>query len=715
MKFCPNCQSQYPDDANFCPQETCATPQGPRRLEPIAAAPAAPRYEMDDRLGGSRSGEVFRARDTQSGATVVYKLAAPASLPSVAVFERALRELKQLQRAQNPHLARVVDFGKDPDGRLFIVTDFVDGQPLDRVIAGSGPLPLDRAKKIIAQIGEALLEGQKVGVVHHDLSAKNVLVTSDDNVKLINFVVPATAGGTVLGVPEYLSPEQAEGKLVDQRSNTYSLGGILMLLLTGQPPFPPGDPMATLQQVLQGEVTPPSRRAEGLTPEIDRVVLKAMDKSPNRRPLTMRQFLTDVTGLVALGAAPVGANAGVGFAKTMLFSGGSPEVQKLVNQAVAARASVGNNATAGFAPAPAATAADSSVTPPPIGAAPAVGARRTHGAAIAATVVSLPAAKLPGSAVSTAPGSSPSPTSSRGDSGPVAATPPPVAFTPPPQQMPAAAASASAPSPKPAAGGTFRETLWFKKGDVDQMVADARARVEAAKAKGVPVVEPEVPVAPEEEAKPLDERYVDDGTVTAEDRKKFSLRSGATSTALPTVGSGAVVPGDRMSDSEMVGQIGGGKRTMIIVGAVAVALGVGVMVYMLMRSGKSVEKSVEAITPAPIATQPVPPPAAEPPPPAPAPPAPKAPAPVATKDKDGDEQAPAPKAAKRRRRPRSTSRPRRARARSPASRSSVVHVDVPVHAYSRRSTAAVTARVTSSRAGLASMTTARGLPATSAR
>jgi hypothetical protein len=648
MKFCPNCQSQYPDDANFCPQESCATPQGPRRLEPIVAASAGPRYEMGDRLGGARSGDVFRARDTQSGATVVYKVAAPASLPSTATFERALRELKQLQRAQNAHLARVLDFGRDPDGRLFIVTDFVDGEPLDRMIAANGPLPLDRAKKIVAQIGEALLEGQKVGVVHHDLSAKNVLIASDDSVKLINFVVPCAAGGAVLGVPEYLSPEQAEGKLVDQRSNTYSLGGILLLLLTGQPPFASGDPATTLQQVLQGEMIPPSRRVDGLTPEIDRVVLKAMDKSPNRRPLTMRQFLTDVTGLVALGAAPAGA--GVGFAKTMLFSGGSPEVQKLVNQAVAARGGNNNaNASLGMpvAAAPSATPADSGVTPPPTGASVPAGARRTHGAAIAATVVSLPAAKLPGSAVSTASGSSASPSSFRGDSGPIAATPPPVSVTPPPHQM--SAAAGPAPSPKPAAGGTFRETLWFKKGDVDQMVADARARVEAAKAKGAPVVEPEAPVAPEEEAKPLDERYVDDGSVTAEDRKKFSLRSGATSTALPTVASGAVVPGDRMSDSEMVGQIGGGKRTLIIVGAVGVALAIGVTVYMLMRGGKNVEKSAEALTPAPIATQPSPS-AAEPPSPGPTPPAPKAPAPVAAKDpgqgKASDDAAPAAKTAK---------------------------------------------------------------------
>ena len=641
MKFCPICNSQYPDDANFCPQETCATPQGPRRLEMVAAAqPAAPRYEMDDPLGGSRSGEVFRARDSQTGATVVYKLAAPASLPTPAAFERSLRELKQLQRAQNAHLARVIDFGRDASGRLFIVSEFVDGQPLDRMVAANGPVPLDRAKKIIAQIGEALLEGQKVGVVHHDLSAKNVLITANDDVKLINFVVPVAVGGNVLGVPEYLSPEQAEGKLVDQRSNTYSLGGLLLLLLSGQPPHSGGDDAATLQQVLHGELVPPSRRIDGLTPEVDRVVLKAMDKSPNRRPLTMRQFLTDVTGLVALGAAPAGG-AGVGFAKTMLFSGGSPEVQRLVQQAVAARG--GGNAAPAFAAAPA-TPADSGVTPPPANAAAAVGPRRTHGAAIAATVVAMPAAKVPGmgsAGVPTAPGSSPSP--SMRDSGPSAATPPPVAATPPPQHLQAP----SGPTPKPAAGGTFRETLWFKKGDVDQMVADARARVEAARAKGVAVPEPEVVAAAtieEEVAKPLDERYVDDGSVTTEDRKKFSLRSGATSTALPTVG--GQVPGERMSDTEMMGEIGGGKRIVIIVGAVAVALAIGVTLFMVLRGGKNVEKSAEALTPAPIATQPAPPPTPTPPPAAEPTEAPPAKAPVAAKDKIKDDAAAAPKASK---------------------------------------------------------------------
>jgi len=642
MKFCPNCQSQYPDDANFCPQEGCATGQGPRRLEPLQAAPAAPppRYEPEAQLGGSRSGEVFRARDNQTGQTVAYKLVARASLPTTATLERAQRELKQLQRAQSPRLARVLDFGKDADGRLFIASELCDGQPLDQLVASAGPLPLDRAKAIVAKIGEALLEGQKVGVVHHDLSPKNVLVSGSDEVKVINFVAPVAVSETVFGVAEYLSPEQAEGKLVDQRSNTYSLGGILMLLLSGRPPVSGADTGAILDQVTKGELVPPSRRLEGnttLTPEIDRIVLKAMDKSPNRRPLTMRQFLTEVSGMVALGAAPAAGGAGVGFAKTMLFSGGSPDVQKLVQQAIAARGGAAASPAAAAAPAPApapepapayaATPTPGAETPPP------AGPRRTHGAAIAATVVSMPAAKLPG-AGTPMPGSSPN------QSGQI--TPPPVSATPAPAAM--APGAGPAPTPKPAAGGNFRETLWFKKGDVDQMVAEARQRVEAARAKGIAVPDPEgevaAAVAAEVEAGPLDERYVDDGSVTTDDRKKFSLRSGATSTALPTVG--GAIPGERMSDAEVMAEVGGKKRITIIAIAVAIVALLGIWGWNKLKT-KDVAKNAAALTPTEIPTQ-APPPEGTPPP---APPAPSVAAvkpPAAAAAKDADE--PTPKAAR---------------------------------------------------------------------
>jgi hypothetical protein len=324
----------------------------------------------------------------------------------------------------------------------------------------------------------------------------------------------------------------------------------------------------------------------------------------------------------------------------MLFSGGSPEVQKLVQQAVAARGGATAAATAPAAaatPAPAATPPVEYAAPPAAadvgaGAGAPTGPRRTHGAAIAATVVSLPAARIPGLGT-------PIPGASPGGSGqftppPVSATPAPVAATPPPQGV------GPAPTPKPAAGGNFRETLWFKKGDVDQMVADARARVEAARAKGVAVSEADaeaaagavVPPVAEEGAKPLDEQYVDDGSLTADDRKKFSLRSGATSTALPTVG--GMIPGERMSDADVMGEIGGKKKLIILVIAAVVVVLLGIVVVKKLTA-KDVAKNAEALTPTTIPTGP---PAAPPAPPTPTPPAAVA-KPAAAAADEGDEPA----------------------------------------------------------------------------
>jgi protein kinase-like protein len=617
MKACPNCHSKYPDDANFCPQETCATPQGPRRLETVPAEPA-PRFQLTSKLGGGRSGEVWVARDSQTGDDVAYKLVTPEVLPTPAASERAQRELKQLQRAQNPHLARIVDFGRSGDGRLFVATELANGQPLDRLVQGAGALPVDRAKKIVAQIGEALLEGQKVGVVHHDLSAKNVLVGPDDAVKVINFVTPWPITDTIFGVPEYLSPEQAEGKLVDQRSNTYSLGAILQLMLTGQPPVSGGDVQTVLAQIIQGTVTPPSQLRQGLTPEIDRVVLKAMEKNSSRRPLTMRQFLAEVAGVVGLpagpAAAPTAGTKGAAFAKTMMFAGGAPEVQNLVNQAQAARDAA--NGAAAAAAASAAASLPKAPTPAPV-ADPAAAARRTHGAAVAATMMAIPSAA----------------------SGPLPGALPPA--EPRPAPTPAPAMQAAAPSGGGgggagagggggAAGGGggsggggggggagFRETLWFKKGDVEQMVAEAKAKAAAAAAKGKPA--PVVEEAPVEDVKPLEDRYKDDGSVTVEDRKKFSLRSGGTAAGLPVVG--GVVPGERMSDNEMINEIGGGKKIAII--GVAVAVVAIIVAVIMMSMHKKHDAAAAAEAPAAKAAEMA---AAAPAPAAPAAPAPAAPA-----------------------------------------------------------------------------------------
>jgi hypothetical protein len=607
-------------------------------LVPIADEPPA-RFTPSTAIGGSRSGEVWQAQDSQTGETVAYKLVSPAALPTPTAVERAQRELKQLMRSQSPRIARVLDCGKAPDGRIFIATELCGGEPLNHVIERSGPLSLERTKKIIAQIGEALLEGQKVGVVHHDLAPKNILIEGDDDVKVINFTVPVPLTDRIFGVAEFLSPEQADGKAADQRSNTYGLGALAVFMLTGAPPFSGATAQAVLEQVLRGEVQPPSQRRAELTPEIDRVILRAMDKNSSRRPLTLRQFLNEVSSM-HVGGAPAPASRPVAaLNRTIAYAGGAgaPDVRRLVAEATAARAEANGSgpavayspvaaAPAPAAPAPVITAAAAAtaptvktptvdpskqVTPPPLAATQrghGAGHGHAHGAAVAATMVALPASPA------VVPLGVPAQNRAPAAAAPAAAanhahsqvTPPPVAqprsepapaAAPERRAAPAAGAPAAAAQQAAQAGGqgaNFRETLWFKKGDVEQMVAEAKAK--AAGRTETPSGSHEVPV---EDGKPLEDRYVDDGSVTVEDRKKFSLRAGGTAAGVPVVAGG--MPGERMSDAEMINEIGGGKKTKVLAIAGIVAAAVIAVLFFTLKGKGEKPPAAPAAVPAPAA------------------------------------------------------------------------------------------------------------------
>lgn len=636
MKACPVCKTQYPDDANFCPQETCASESGPSRLQPLPVA-APQRFHVLGPLGGGASGEVSRARDGQSGTEVAYKIAAVAALPNPAAVDRAQRELRQLQRAVSEHIARVVEFGKTPDGRLFVVTELCSGQPLDRLIA-KGPLPLDRAKAIVAQVGEALLEGQKTGVVHRDVAAKNVLCDAAGGVKVINFSVPRPVSDRIFGVPESLSPEQAEGKPVDQRSNTYSLGAVLYHMLTGEPPFSGSDPKAVAEMHLKSEPRPPSKRRPdaGLGTDVDRVVMKALEKSSSRRHLTLRQFLAEVEGLgaarreaaaqVSPGAVAAafgggGASKDAGFAKTMMFGGGDAGPRlPTPPPVVVAPPPPGPASTPRPAPPSSASPLDTLPSAPPIPAvrADAIGPTEPAARTPAPVLVAPPPSPPPSPpAPPAAPPRMHQPSMLYGPTAPppdpamwdrlaaahpqIAAAglqppPPPSVPTPPPQSFvtpstdgppprgptppPQAAAAAGAAKKK---GGRFRETLWFKKGDVEEMVTEAKKKAALSGRE----TSDELPA---DDARPLEDRYVDDGSLTSEDRQKFSLRQGGTGAAQTMAPGRVVIPGERMTDQELMSEIGGGKRMKILVAACVVGVALLVVIILSVGGGKKDDK-----------------------------------------------------------------------------------------------------------------------------
>ncbi|MDX2022174.1 MAG: serine/threonine-protein kinase [Deltaproteobacteria bacterium] len=606
MKICPNCKKTYEDEANFCPEEACATDDGPRRLE-MAGGAAKGRFVPQERIGGGRTGEVWRALDSQTGATVALKILDATMMANPVTAGRVDRELRQLMRVDNAHVVRVLDVGKLPDGRVYSANELVSGSETLATVLRRGAMPLQAAKQLLAQIGEGLLEAQKAGLVHRDLAPKNILIDSAGQVKIGNFALAVPVDDKLAGVAEYASPEQAQGKPVDQRSNTYSLACIFYHLITGEPPFAGTDPKAIFELHASSlPLAPSQRRPEAsLGPDVDRVVLKALDKNSSKRPLTLRLFLNEVDSLTVAAPAAVAGKTdagGVGFAKTMLFAGGQAEVQQMVQKAIAQRQAAQGGPAPVAAPAPAPTPPPVVVptpspvvmpTPSPVAAAPA------------------PAARVPQAAdgsAAQAPRLTPPPVTPN----PLEAPQAPVMPIAKPAAAPSAAAATGAAGGK---GAAFRETLWFKKGDVEQMVADAKAKVAAAGGA------PEKLEAPED-IRPIEDRYVDDGSVSTDDRKKFSLRTGGTATALPTVGK--FVPGEKMSEEEMAGELAPGRKMGVIIG-VGVAVVIAVLAAVLLMGGKKKEMPAPAAA-APAAAAPAP--AAAPPPPAP-PPAPPAAAPAA--------------------------------------------------------------------------------------
>jgi hypothetical protein len=577
MKLCPKCQKQYSDDANFCPVD--AARLVPLESQAAAADPIAAKFHLGGRLGGSRTGTVYRATDKATGLAAAVKIIAPSVVALPGLAQRLERELKQLERVHSAGVAKVLASGKRGDDS-WVALELLDGaQTLAETIAARGPISLDHASQLIEVIGEALIEAAQVGVVHRDLAPKNILLAGND-IKLINFSLPVPISEKVPGVPEFVAPEQHDGKPVDQRSNLYSLGALYYFVLTGQP----------VQVDDTGAVRPPSLLAPVPGP-VEAVILRALDKSPTKRFLTVRQFIDEVGRVMR--SAPDGR------ATQAMGRVGKPRaelVQTLLGvRAVDAVRSAAVASAAPSAPVPSTVVGFAGPSPGGAGAAPAVAS--TLGATVGSGPATWPAhmgpemlAPLSSPAPSDhspwAPPSAPSspPSSGLGPSGhapvtpvapvvaaPVAATVPaaPVISSPLPA-APILGESSGKKSGKPRddSRGKFRETMWFKKGELDAQAAQAAAEERAKTGKDVS--------NDKADSLPLDERYKDDGSLSRSDKEKYSLRTGGTS-MMPRLRESGSHAGasNKVSEDSLIDEMKGGRNKIfafIAIGLVAIVL-----------------------------------------------------------------------------------------------------------------------------------------------
>ena len=252
----------------------------------------AGRYRLDTSIGRGAMGEVWRAYDeTLSRAVALKLLLAQGSDPTAA--SRFRLEAQTAGRLHHPHVVGVLDFGEHED-QLFLVMELVEGDSLDRVLAGAGGrLPAAQVARIAAQAAAGLTAAHHQGIVHRDIKPANLLLDTDGTLKIGDFGIarflddPAaalTAAGQIVGTSLYLAPERALGKPAGPASDMYSLGCVLYQLLTGRPPFQADTTLAILHQHLDAPPLPPRDLGVLLPPAFENYLLGLLAKQPEDRP-----------------------------------------------------------------------------------------------------------------------------------------------------------------------------------------------------------------------------------------------------------------------------------------------------------------------------------------------------------------------------------------------------------------------------------------------
>jgi predicted Ser/Thr protein kinase len=250
------------------------------------------RYELQRRVGRGGMAEVFLARDRLLDRPVAIKILFPEFATDPSFVARFKREAQAAANLNHPNIVGVYDWGRER-GTYYIVMEYVDGRTVSEMIRSDGPLKPKDAARIAADVAAALGFAHEKGVVHRDVKPGNVLITKSGEVKVADFGIARamtsnaednlTQTGSVMGTATYFSPEQAQGKPVDPRSDLYSLGIVLYEMVSGKPPFTADSPVAIAYKHVQEPLPPLHQRATGIPSDYEAIVEKALAKDPDAR------------------------------------------------------------------------------------------------------------------------------------------------------------------------------------------------------------------------------------------------------------------------------------------------------------------------------------------------------------------------------------------------------------------------------------------------
>jgi serine/threonine protein kinase len=262
-----------------------------------------------DRIGSGGMGSVYKAEQPSMNRMVAIKVLHPRFVTRDDLVARFRREARAMSQLSHPNTARVYKYGALDDGSVYFVMDYLEGRNLAAEVRENGPMPPERAVRLMVQVCGALEEAHRAGIVHRDLKPENIFLTlqggTTDFPKVLDFGLAKmsekqmgngsmmfTQQGMVFGTPEFMSPEQAQGEPLDHRSDIYSLALILYELITGKLPFDAKTPLDIMKAHVREAPIPLSQRVSGkpFWPELEVVMNTALAKQPSDRYETAAQF-----------------------------------------------------------------------------------------------------------------------------------------------------------------------------------------------------------------------------------------------------------------------------------------------------------------------------------------------------------------------------------------------------------------------------------------
>ncbi len=281
----------------------------------------AGKFTIEEHVGGGAMGEVFRARHIVLDTVIALKIMRQDIAKDAMFKERFYREAKAASRLEHPNSVRVLDFGVEPDGLVYIAMEYLHGRDLLAVLRDEWPFSDERIVDILVQTLAAVSVAHELGIVHRDLKPENIMVSvgADDDgarpyhVKVCDFGIAKlndprgfqtdsgkalTSSGTLIGTPEYMSPEQSRGDPLDARSDLYSIGIVLYQLLVGRVPFTAENMLGVVLKQVTDKPVPPSQVRPGVNPRLEAICMRALEKSRDDRYQTAKDMRRDLRGVL---------------------------------------------------------------------------------------------------------------------------------------------------------------------------------------------------------------------------------------------------------------------------------------------------------------------------------------------------------------------------------------------------------------------------------